>query len=316
MATIPDMGVMGNVFNISETTATALGEIVNTGGENCSVRGFCYGLTENPTIADQEVHTTGSFGAAGYTMNLTGITGNHTYYIRAYAINSAGPGYSTQMSFSNILPVVTTTDASNIEAETATCGGEVTGHGGSYVYPSGVCWNITGSPVITDSHTVDESGNDWGLGVFTSHLTGLTKDTLYYFRAYGRNAIGTAYGAEKTFITKDGIPTFSTSEVTVIETDSATVLGSITDDGGYAITERGVCYSVSENPTTSDDYTSNGAGEGSFISRFSGLVSGTLYYIKPYAINNYGTAYGNQVSFITVTKEIIQQVATYVTALF
>ena len=94
------------------------------------------------------------------------------------------------------------------------------------------------------------------------------------------------------------ITTTSISETTVISSTSG---GNITSDGGLAITMRGVCWSVNHNPTIADSRTTDGTGLGTFTSNITGLTSNTIYYIRAYATNNVGTAYGNEVS--TTTEE-------------
>ena len=75
--------------------------------------------------------------------------------------------------------------------------------------------------------------------------------------------------------------------------------GNISSDGGESVTLRGVCWSTSQNPTTANDTTSNGPGTGIFGSHLANLTPNTTYYIRSYAVNSVGTAYGNQVSFKT-----------------
>ena len=100
------------------------------------------------------------------------------------------------------LPLVMTSDVSEIEITTAVCGGEVISDGGAEVVARGVCWSTMSSPTINDSCTID--GN--GLGEFVSGLSGLVAETMYYVRAYATNSVGTAYGEEKTFNTGVDIP--------------------------------------------------------------------------------------------------------------
>jgi hypothetical protein len=95
------------------------------------------------------------------------------------------------------LPSVTTGTITAIIQTTATGGGEVTSDGGAAVTARGVCWNTTGSPVVTDPHTSDGTGT----GSFTSSITGLTAGTTYFVRAYATNSAGTAYGSEVQFTT-------------------------------------------------------------------------------------------------------------------
>jgi hypothetical protein len=87
--------------------------------------------------------------------------------------------------------------------------------------------------------------------------------------------------------------------VSAITTDSASSGGNVTDDGGASVTARGVCWATSANPTTADSTTSDGTGTGSFTSSITGLDPGTTYYVRAYATNSQGTAYGSEESFTT-----------------
>jgi uncharacterized protein (TIGR02145 family) len=78
---------------------------------------------------------------------------------------------------------------------------------------------------------------------------------------------------------------------------SAVSGGNITNNGGSLVTSRGVCWSTSPNPTTANNITTNGSGTGSFTSTLTGLTANTTYYVRAYAINSAGTAYGNELSF-------------------
>lgn len=69
------------------------------------------------------------------------------------------------------------------------------------------------------------------------------------------------------------------------------------------VTARGVCWSTSQNPTVSGSHTTDGSGTGSFTNSITGLSSGTTYYVRAYATNSAGTAYGNEVGFTTVDMD-------------
>ncbi|MEI6586688.1 MAG: hypothetical protein WCL56_11415, partial [Sediminibacterium sp.] len=73
--------------------------------------------------------------------------------------------------------------------------------------------------------------------------------------------------------------------------------GNITSDGGSAITARGVCWSTSLNPTTSDSKTTDAGTTGTYTSNLTGLTAGTIYYVRAYATNAVNTVYGTQISF-------------------
>jgi uncharacterized protein (TIGR02145 family) len=93
----------------------------------------------------------------------------------------------------------------------------------------------------------------------------------------------------------------TTNAVSAILTNTAVSGGNVANDGGRAITQRGVCWSTTPNPTTANSITNNGSGLGSYSSNLTGLSPNTLYYARAYAINSVGTFYGNQVSFTTST---------------
>jgi uncharacterized protein (TIGR02145 family) len=100
-------------------------------------------------------------------------------------------------------------------------------------------------------------------------------------------------------ITVACIPTLTTTAISSITTTGASSGGNVTDEGGLSVTVRGVVYSTSPNPTISNSTTSNGTGTGSFTSTLTSLTSATTYYVRAYATNSLGTAYGNELTFTT-----------------
>lgn len=98
---------------------------------------------------------------------------------------------------------------------------------------------------------------------------------------------------------KATIPALTTAAVTDITLNTAISGGTITSDGGEDILEKGVCWSTSANPTIADSRTSDGTGSADFVSNLVGLAEGTSYYVRAYASNSVGTAYGNELTFST-----------------
>ena len=136
-------------------------------------------------------------------------------------------------------------------------------------------------------------------------MTGLNPNTLYYVRAYATNSAGTSYGSERSFTTSPVTePTLITASVTGVTVSTAISGGNITEDNGAEITDRGVCWNTSGNPTVANSKTSNGPGTGSFVSNMSGLAEGTIYYVRAFATNSAGTGYGNQIRFSTSASDI------------
>jgi hypothetical protein len=102
------------------------------------------------------------------------------------------------------------------------------------------------------------------------------------------------------------VPVVSTTAVSNITINSATMGGNVTSDGGSPLISRGVCWNTSSNPTIANSHTTDGAGIGVYESSLSNLSLGTLYHLRAYATNSEGTSYGNQVSFTTATFYIGQ----------
>ncbi len=293
---VPTLTTTG-VTSVTLTTAVSGGNVTADGGGSVTAKGVCWATAVNPTIANAK--TTDGTGTGAFMSNITILIPGTTYYVRAYATNSAGTAYGNEISFTTtavVLPTVTTTGATSITQTTAASGGSVTADGGGSVTARGVCWSTTLNPTITDSKTTNGSGT----GTFTSALASLVPGTVYHIRAYATNSAGTAYGDNVTFTTNPVlVPTLTTKAASSITLTSAVSGGNITADGGGTVTARGVCWSLSANPTITDPKTTDGSGTGDFTSALTPLTSGTTYHVRAYATNGAGTAYGNDVTFTT-----------------
>ena len=194
-------------------------------------------------------------------------------------------------------PTLTTGAIIDITSTTATGGGNVLAEGGHPVTLRGVCWSITGAPTLADTCTGDGVGG----GSYTSSLSGLTINNTYYVRAYATSCEGTGYGQQRNFTATD-YPTVITSHITNINSIAATGGGNVIGAGDSSVTVRGVCWSSSSEPVLVDTCTEDGAGMGSFVSSLSGLTEYTTYYVRAFATNSKGTAYGQEVSFYAKNK--------------
>jgi hypothetical protein len=156
--------------------------------------------------------------------------------------------------------------------------------------------NLQPKSTSYNGHTTDGTGS----GSFTSQINELNIVTQYYVAAYVKTAFGVHYGEVITFTTLADLITVSTNAITNITATSATGGGNVTSSGGATVTARGIAYGTSPNPTIAGSTVSSGSGTGSFTANMTGLQPGTTYYLRAYATNSAGTAYGEQVSFTTL----------------
>ena len=100
------------------------------------------------------------------------------------------------------------------------------------------------------------------------------------------------------------VPSLTTSAVTNISSTTADCGGNVTSEGGSTVSSRGICWSKSQNPTTTDNVIMIGQGIGAFTNTITGLLPSTTYYIRAFAINGLGTTYGNQQNFKTSPESV------------
>ena len=291
------------VSNITLNSALCGGNVTNSGSSTVTSKGICWSTSPNPTNNNVNFMTVSGYGTGPFTSNLTNLISNTIYYVRAYATNSYGTSYGNEVSFTTqnlFSPILTTVAISNISPNSVQTGGNITDDGGAAITQRGVCWSTSPNPTNSNVNfmTIDGSGS----GNFISNVNNLNPNTTFYLRAYATNSVGTSYGNEVSFTTQSlSIPTIITSVASNISTSSIQSGGNIINDGGAYISTRGVCWSTSPNPTNSNvNYvTINGTGTGTFISNVNNLNPSTTYYLRAYATNSLGTAYGNEISFNT-----------------
>jgi len=161
----------------------------------------------------------------------------------------------------------------------------------------GACYSTTiTTPNISNSSV--SYGSSPGVGIFTVNLTGLNAGSTYYYRTFAKNGANPnySYSSPCVLITQNApLPTVTTScpSTTTITSSSAIVSGSVSQTGGFTISERGFCYSSTNSlPTvTNASFITSGTGTGVFTSTLSGLNGCTTYYVRAYAKNS-ANAYG------------------------
>lgn len=194
------------------------------------------------------------------------------------------------------VPVVTTSETSNIAGSEATSGGMITSEGSGVVITRGVCWSNQINPKITGSKTTDGAG----AGTFISSLTGLNPATTYYVRAYATNSAGTGYGMTMSFTTAGDSPSTVTNPATDIITHQAVLNGQINPN--YLTTTVSFEYGTSTNYGSSVDYSQNPLSGNEFFAvsaLIADLIPGTTYHFRVKAVNSIGTTYGDDNQFTT-----------------
>lgn len=136
-------------------------------------------------------------------------------------------------------------------------------------------------------------------GSYTTQFTDLREEVLYYIRYEVSNRYTSVYVTQLQTLFLTSKPEVITTEPEDIGMFSAMVGGVVVKDNGFAITTRGVCYSTTENPTINDTKIERSPNIGQFSCEITGLLSNTVYYVRAFATNANGTAYGQQVAFTT-----------------
>lgn len=280
--------------DLATTSVTGNGNVTWDGNSTILERGFAYGTSANPTIAGNKKTVSGTTGA--FNGSITGLTPGVTYHYRAYATNAVGTTYGADKQFTMLkLPELTTDAATSIQGTSAVGNGTVTDVGNPNITQRGFVWGTSPNPTTAGSKVI-ASGTE--AGGYTASMTGLSPATTYYYRSYAINSVGTAYGDEHQFTTVVA-PSVTTNPATNVTTSSAIGNGEVTSAGGGTITERGFCYSLSANPTTSDSKVIVAGTLGEFSDTISGLSGSQTYHYRAYAINSGGTGYGVDRTFST-----------------
>jgi hypothetical protein len=203
------------------------------------------------------------------------------------------------------LPVLTTTAAQNITSFSAVAGGNISSMGADTILQRGICWSTHMSPTLADNHTTD----GLAIGSYTSSMLPLISNTTYYIRAYATNSYGTAYGNELTFSTLSpagDLPTVISAVLSDTTGYSVNGGGEVTSDGGSAVVARGICWASGVTPTINNSFTVDGSGAGVYSSMATGLMANTTYFVRAYATNIAGTAYGNAYTVTTYEWPVVK----------
>ncbi len=189
--------------SVTNSSMTLNGSITATGGSDATQSGFAYG-TDNTLATVIATSTLGAqSGTASFSTGVSGLSSNTTYYIRAYATNSAGTSYgsivSTTTAIALVAPSVTTSAPTSVTNSSMTLNGSITSTGGSDATQSGFAYGT--SATLATVIATSTLGAQSGTASFSTGVSGLSSNTTYYIRAYATNSAGTSYGSIVSTIT-------------------------------------------------------------------------------------------------------------------
>lgn len=297
--------------NVLAETATLNGRIDIEGDPAYKERGFVYSKSFNmPTVDDPENATT-KVPVSGknkeFSANISSLTEHSTYYVRAYATYEGGTAYGEVKTFkpAALLPTVTTLETTNILATSAILNGRIDNAGEPAYTERGFLYSISYAiPTIKDPSTattkvvVDGTSKE-----YSANVSSLIEGTTYYVRAYATSSKGTSYGEVLTFKPLAVLPSVTTLEPSNVLATTATLNGRIDNAGEPTYTERGFIYSTSyQTPTVNDPNTATtkvvvDGSSSNYSANVSSLTENATYYVRAYATSEYGTAYGEVLTF-------------------
>ena len=283
-----------SIGDIWDTHAKAFVNLSFDGGATISKMGICWSTQPNVSLQDnkKEAQTVAS------VFDMTSLQPNTTYYVRAYAENKKGISYSDEKNFITLsLPQVQTNEVKNVQSGSAELSGTLLFDGNDASIIKGFCWSNKSAPTLDDTYVIVSTDET----TFTHQLNNLLGETTYYVRAFAKSKISVVYGDEKMFLTSPAtLPIIKTNGVNSVTYTSASISISIISTGGSDISECGIVYNTSGNPTISDEKMVASTNIGTHLYTLDNLQTGTTYYARIYAINSIGIVYGNEISFTTL----------------
>lgn len=215
---------------------------------------------------------------------ITSNNGSNEINVRA--ISSSGNPPTVQISQAEVL------------TETSIkCIGQLLDNNGGTISDCGFCYSSTTQPTLSDK--VVKLGPK--SGTFTYTITNLQSGSTYYFRAFAISNLGVGYSSVVSISTYSGLPVCGETSITSLDPTTARAQSSAYINGNGRITEKGFCWSVGHTPTTSDSKVACGSGDGTISGYLSSLQPSTTYRVKSYAISEYGTAYGEESIFTSLS---------------
>lgn len=261
-------------------------------------RGFFYADHNNPDeLLKHKVNA--SAGNGDFAVLVTGLAAETLYSFVAFAKNSETTSLGTIKTFSTreyTLPEVSTDRIKNVYINSCQVAGIVGYDGGKFVSERGFCFSTKPNPTVQDKKV--PSG--FGEGPFDNILPGLNANTSYYVKSYAINALGISYGDELNFTTNNfSPPIVSSNAVNDVTNTTANLNGEVLDNGGDNISERGFLLCPDKEDLSDCQKFIIPGNVGAYRLVVTNLKTNVLYYMRAFATNKKGTAYGAPIPFTT-----------------
>lgn len=280
-----------SVYDKTETGAKVRASIRTNGGLEVTAKGICYSSTNaKPTLEDLVAISTEADNSI--LVSLSDLQGGVTYYVRSYATNAKGTGYSEEVeqftTTKHTEPTLNGLNVMNIKDDNAEASASIANIGGEgeTIEERGFVVSTSGDPTIDGYNTtkfVSSSTED----AFSTKLTGLRYNTLYYIRAYAVNKVGTGYSKTLSFETGSSErATLGELKCTKTEAHSLSFSFEVTSTGGADLTSQGFKWrksGESEYTNVSGKLTGN-----TVTGTITGLTENTGYYVYGYVENKNG----------------------------
>ncbi len=281
-----------SVYDKTETGAKVRASIRTNGGLEVTAKGICYSSTNaKPTLEDQVAISTEADNSI--LVSLSDLQGGVTYYVRSYATNAKGTGYSEEVeqftTTKHTEPTLNGLNISSINDDNAKASSTISNLGGEgeTITERGFVVAVGQTPSVDDGYSLKFVSKDTKED-FTAQLTGLSYSTLYNIRAYAKNSVGTGYSNMLSFETGSSTTaTVSELKCTKTEAYSLSFEFEVTATGNTVLTDYGFKWRAANG---GEETTAKGTLNGKMVTgTITGLTENTSYQVYGYATNKNGT---------------------------
>jgi hypothetical protein len=257
-------------------------------------------ITEQNIITGTGSQTGTSARWGDYSMMSVDPSDDVTFWYTTEYIQTTGlKSWRTRIASLNIssAPMANSAPATLVMPTTATLNGTVNPNGLTTDYH----FEYGTTMAYGNSTPSVSAGSGTSAVPVSANIITLVAGNTYHFRVVAVNTDGTSNSNDLTFV--PGAAVLTTTVPSSITPNTASSGGNISSDGGFSVTDRGICWGLAINPKIAGNHTTDGPGTGSYTSAISGLSGGTSYHVRAYATNGAGTSYGNDLVFTTSCDE-------------